>query len=709
MEPTDRISEGLAQLAGTIDVDATAGSLANVRGVASRRRRRRLTVMGFAASAVLVSGGIVAVNMTGNDDGGVDSLSIGAPETTAAVSESGDEPADSSEAVGSQPLAEDDPVEVVSPAATADSESVDPVGGAVSASVDGPSASFEDGFIEWLVPWDDGFLAGRSIPPAPQALPEELPPEVVELFSPEVVALFEDGLPPTINEATQMLIDAGLYDEVAAVVAEHPDANDAIFAEPVSAPTYEVVYSVDGDQWDTVEFVSPDGFQYVRSVQAAGDRLVMMSQLPPDVEPSDSTPFPAFRSGPIGVATSTDLVNWDITTIEHDLTAEGLPDFIISQLFPQSIAVNDDGWVLSAHSNIDIDVRQVLSTADLDLLETSPGGYYSDFTEDGVVVVVEGPYTDVFNDAGEIIDVRPESREEIPLTWAELGVSEEVALTLREGGRAKFWSAPWGGAPVPVEGTQAYSIVGSTDGFYGMSMTLEFSLDGVSWTQLELPEESIGPSALLPIDGGVIAFLGGQDDVRVYRVSGAAGTWEALDVPGLPTSWIASVTSQEASSPAIIIDATPPRQPEPFSVDIEHDGFIVTLTNDGPIFSVTLVGPDGAVLVDETVDPQEVRDNVGIVNYTESGIEVEDPATGDVLATFPSDVVSAAYAEQQPAYEAAETYDPDLWLLATTDGERWLIDDIDESGEYFGLQPPALNGDTLLVGVGGEWMTYDLS
>jgi hypothetical protein len=60
-------------------------------------------------------------------------------------------------------------------------------------------------------------------------LPETLPPEIVDLFPVEVRDLFEDGLPATIEEATAMLTESGLLDEVTAVLNENPAAYDAIF------------------------------------------------------------------------------------------------------------------------------------------------------------------------------------------------------------------------------------------------------------------------------------------------------------------------------------------------------------------------------------------------------------------------------------------------------------------------------------------------
>ena len=129
--------------------------------------------------------------------------------------------------------------------------------------VDGQSVSvpsFGDdggsGFAEWMVPWKDGFLAGGTVY-QPQPLPAELPPEIVELFPPEVVDLFADGLPETIDEATAMLSEAGLLDEVTTVISEHPEASEAIYSSQPTSPQAIVQFTTDGEDWTSVDVTLP--------------------------------------------------------------------------------------------------------------------------------------------------------------------------------------------------------------------------------------------------------------------------------------------------------------------------------------------------------------------------------------------------------------------------------------------------------------------
>jgi hypothetical protein len=81
---------------------------------------------------------------------------------------------------------------------------------------------------------------------SPVAPPQELSPEIAEFFPPEVIELFPDGLPPTQQEAINILEDAGLFDAVVEVFAEHPEAFNALTS--VAPPDFEMVamWSADG-------------------------------------------------------------------------------------------------------------------------------------------------------------------------------------------------------------------------------------------------------------------------------------------------------------------------------------------------------------------------------------------------------------------------------------------------------------------------------
>lgn len=711
MEPTDRINEQLGRLAETIDVEDTSTSLAGVRGTFNTRRRRRRAFTGVAVSAVLVGGGVVAINST-RDGGGSSSLSISGPETTQPVADTVvDSGAGSSEAVtpDGEPSDALEPVVVASPDATSAATGVEVVGAEASLAVTAPG-SIENGFVEWLVPWEDGFLTGRRFQ-QPQALPESLPEEIVALFPQEVVDFFDGELPPTINEAITMLSEADLLDEVTAVLAEHPEANEAIYGVPTEDPEFEAFFSTDGTDWEPVSFTLPDGIQYAQSVQAVGDRLVMMSQLQPEIDLENLGQIGSFRpQGSIVVASTTDLTNWDIVTIPDTPRPADVPDFVRVDVYPQSLAANAGGWVVRAGSSTNIDVLEVLPADVRERVVSGGNGYYTDFDEAGITVVLEGPYVEVLGDDGEVINFEPEWRDEIPFTWAELGVPDfDVETLYGSDSGGTLWSARWGGTPTLSTGTQAYAVVGSSDGFYATSGSLDYSPDGLNWTSFDLPDGAIGVSSILPVDRGVIAVVSrGTDGTGIYRVTGSEGVWEPIEVPGLPSSLNGWFGGSSTPTSALIFDAAPPPQPRPTTVVFEEDGFTLSISNDGSIFTVNLVDASGAVLVDESQDLNQVADEPGFINWTEQGIEVRDPETEELIASFSSEVVDAAYSEQIPVYADSDEYFPDMWLLATVNGDRWLLDDLDDNEEFFGLQAMAINGEQLLIGLGPDWISYDL-
>ena len=87
-----------------------------------------------------------------------------------------------------------------------------------------------------------------------------------------------------------------------------------------------------------------------------------------------------------------------------------------------------------------------------------------------------------------------------------------------------------------------------------------------------------------------------------------------------------------------------------------------------------------------------------------SGITITDPETGATIVEIPRAAISSAWEEVQGGAGAtAGAPQSDLWLLATADGETWLLQDLDESDPDEFNQPAlvATNGTTVLVGKSG--------
>ncbi|NNE11006.1 MAG: hypothetical protein HKN41_02045, partial [Ilumatobacter sp.] len=239
-EPDPRVGDAIRRsLAGSgaalelepIATDAVLGR------AAQRRRRRRTALAGAALTAVVVVGG--AVVATRGDDGTIQTTADTTPPTTAAGA-NGDASTDESST--------DAGAEITTPPTLAPP--------APTPAEVGTVAVLGDENVQQLFPWRDGFLA-IGYERDPQVLPE-LPEDIAALFPDEVRALFEEeGLPPTIDEATAMLSEAGLLDEVTQVLADHPEASEAIYAVPADPPRLAAGFSTDGTEWTPVAIDPP--------------------------------------------------------------------------------------------------------------------------------------------------------------------------------------------------------------------------------------------------------------------------------------------------------------------------------------------------------------------------------------------------------------------------------------------------------------------
>ncbi len=89
-----------------------------------------------------------------------------------------------------------------------------------------------------------GFSTGDSAVFQPLPSVNELSPDLVAHFPPAVRDLLADGLPPTVDEAGVQLTEAGLIDEVIAVLSQYPEAADAFLAAPPPASAGPALVSV---------------------------------------------------------------------------------------------------------------------------------------------------------------------------------------------------------------------------------------------------------------------------------------------------------------------------------------------------------------------------------------------------------------------------------------------------------------------------------
>ena len=117
---------------------------------------------------------------------------------------------------------------------------------------------------------------------------------------------------------------------------------------------------------------------------------------------------------------------------------------------------------------------------------------------------------------------------------------------------------------------------------------------------------------------------------------------------------------------------------------------------------VMSTGPDGTVDVyrlDETGRSPQLLDVPNLPETFQAGYS--GPwAPGSALVVDAADPMSA---------NTAEEYVGNLWLLASSDGERVVATDLDDDGGgYGGPTGVVTNGDVALAQVGGRWTRFEL-
>jgi hypothetical protein len=208
--------------------------------------------------------------------------------------------------------------------------------------------------------------------------------------------------------------------------------------------------------------------------------------------------------------------------------------------------------------------------------------------------------------------------------------------------------------------------------------------------------------AAAPLADAVVAITGTPSGESSIVVLDASGTNMAeVAIPELGDGFSAWSSS---SSPAFVVTAAMPAPDAP-TVVLEHEGFELTMEY-GEIATYQLVDRStDDVVIEESVDLRTIEmTEDGPFEYLVqdvSGITITDPETGATIVEIPSATVTQAWEEaQRDNPPTSGVGGPDLWLLATDDGETWLVQDLDEGGTN-GPLLVATNGTTVLVGTPG--------
>jgi hypothetical protein len=486
---------------------------------------------------------------------------------------------------------------------------------------------------EWLVPWEDGFLAVGA-KPTPMPLPDELPPEVAGLFPPEVTELFPDGLPATQEEATEILREAGLLDVVMDILNENPEAMDAVQSEPAPGPELVAMWSSDGDEWTPTEMATPADIGWPSQFAVAGDRLSLAGAVPSGDEGGPWT---------VTVASTTDLENWDTAQLTVPVP-EGLPDDAQMWVSPMNVAADHEHWV-----------------------------------------------TRIMVDNGDPWSGTPDSEPQ-----------------------PQLWSGTWDGDPTLIEsGGLSWLLVATSEGFLDLGPSARFSPDGQTWTEGDPLGPNMSFQAAAPLGDDVLAVTSGSYGNSSILLLDATGTTiDEVEIAELGDHFLAW---GGLASPAFIVESITPDALER-TIVVEHEGFELT-QEFGAITAYQLVDlTTGDVVAEESVDLQvtEIGEDGPFEHLTtdERSVTITDPDTGETIVEIPQSVVGRAWQDLEQDVEQ-----PDHWLVATTDGETWLVEQLD-SGESDEFSPPiltAINGSTVLTGtIGwepslGTWHRYTIT
>lgn len=687
----DHLRDALAGAADDLTIDLMPAEVIANRG--RRRRTRRRVAGGCTVGALALTGGLL---LTRGDDqvstAGETSTTVTA--TTVPIIDGVEDP----RATTGDTLPPGDAIVVTTPstivAAPAEDVPAEDVPAEEAPAADG-TRPVESATV---LPWQGGFVSiGYQYEPQP--LPP-LPEEISALFPAEVLALFPDGLPPTINEATEILSEAGLLDEVSAVLSEHPEAQEAIYSVPAPPPRLIAQFSEDGTAWTPIDL--GDDVSAYGQMSVVGDRLVGWSLGVPDGTPADTTGTPP-PERELVVTSTTDLRQWDTATYRLS-TGSGDPTFVSTDIWLQSLVPTSSGWYgLLSHESW-IDWTRVLPPDVAAQLADAPAGW-------NVTPDLDGVRLEIYAADG--------STESSTFTWAELGLTSNPEPDLGYGQMTLLHLAPSGEVVETAlpqgAGWGTLTVLG--DQLVLIAEQVFTSTDGTTWT----------PVSGIP-DGTVVTGAVPLGDRLLITASDPAGTstW-ILDAAGDVTQGTTPDLPPNAdfggvnASPAWIAAVHDPSLDswEPVDVQFGYEGYLLHVI-DGPE-GIDLTMTDeatGEVVVDRHLDRATV-DAGGFYDVDENGnavIVISDLDTGEAILRIPESVFAEAYQEAYAAQPRPDVGDediatPDFWLVATTDGITWYVEDlVDTDTDMSGYWPSGavVSGGRLLFQSPDGWETRTL-
>ncbi|MGA9278579.1 hypothetical protein [Ilumatobacter sp.] len=697
----DPLVAEIGAAADRVDVGDPTAMLATVQTTATQRRRRRTAVSGLAAAGVLVVSGVVIANLaTGGSD---DDRIVSAPGSDPVPTEPADSTPTETPPTVTDPATTDAPAVAVaddlsdgdqeSSAVTAVPGQPTPVRLVPSAAtlVDDPMLTGAAGLGQHeLFRWKDGFLSIRTSF-EPQPLPSALPDEVVAAFPPEVVDLFPDGLPPTIDEAIEILQEAGMLDVVTEILSNNSAVYDAVYSAQPTAPVRTIRFSPDGVEWREIDAAFPEGVEFWNEATSTGDRFVFSSITTVEpAAPADDTIADVVPPVPetIEIHSSTDLINWSVQTIPVPERPADVDPTLPYSVYSHGLAAIDDGYIISIDASIEFDPVRYLDPELQERINTGGGMSVSE----GDAGVTIGLY-------GEDSDGR-EPDETLTFTWEELGIDGPPSLDSTN--MQHRYAGTWDGALTESTDTAGgwFDVAAIGDVFVEFGPEARQSPDGIEWSPIDLPDAEFVDAIIETPDGVVVRTTDGRGAPMLYAGDLDAGGWSTVAVPELPDGAQPQGLSQSAF---LFADYGEGSSDDPYVDSVgstesaEVDGYRYELesTSSGDKFSATYQLTEiatGNVVVTETSDGGGAGEPFEYLDYQSDfgdGFRILDPATGEPIVTISYDdvtrqiiaadgsVIDMAEMEMPEPFEGEMR--PEFWVLAFVD-DGWMLQQV-SSGE----------------------------
>ncbi|MEM9515783.1 MAG: hypothetical protein AAGA42_13105, partial [Actinomycetota bacterium] len=401
-----------------------------------------------------------------------------------------------------------------------------------------------DPFVQWVVPWQGGFLMlGDSTSDLP--LPDDRIGELVDSVPPEWQESITDNPNPTDQEVVDGLKANGLWNPAVRILLSD-------LGEPADTSS-ALVYSPDGIEWAPAAGTLPDGDStYNRGVAVHGDRLAMYTVI-------DDQPH---------VATTTDLVSWRYDPVVVPQLRDDLPPTIMEHSFPGQLVANEAGWAVPYSYVYALNSAVVAEQLDLD-------------PDSASVSMSAGPIGNDTDAMQLTISVGDGSSEETSVAPGDLGLTAEHVDLLSQAASSMSYPlvARWDSAPVRADPVAADELIASTGDIVALTYpdgVIQRLFDG-RWVPMATPMGDAVVMQLVPLDDDVGAITGGPDgDTALLRLDPVANS-PAPDGPsGLPDGYVPVFVDGDAVTYRPAGSEFQPEEGEVYVATLANNEWLVT-------------------------------------------------------------------------------------------------------------------------------------